>query len=153
VSIYLIRHSLAVSEQTGLSDEQRYLSAEGRALARAVGQTLAARSVAFDALLTSPLVRAVQTAELVAQALGHMAPVAVLPALAPGHAPRSVAEYALNLGAGVALVGHEPGISALGALLLAGKNFPAMRPAQVVLIEQGRVGWTLDPTTLSFHPA
>lgn len=149
--VYLVRHSLAVQEHAGLVDAYRYLSEEGRALMSAVGTKLAADGVAFDALLTSPLVRAVQTAELLARSVGYDDVVTALPALCPGVPPEATAEELAARGSSVAIVGHEPGISALGALLVGRPAFPPLRPGQVSLIERGRAMWTLHPGTLELE--
>lgn len=143
--VFLVRHARAVDERPGLIDEHRYLSEKGRATARAVGKRLAAERVAIDAVLTSPLVRAVQTAELLTEALGWSGAVTTLPALAPGYPPRLVGERLTSYGASVMLVGHEPSISGLGAFLLGRPSFPPFKTSQVAVIEDGQPKWTLDP--------
>jgi phosphohistidine phosphatase len=150
VRIYVVRHAHAVPEAPALADEHRHLSARGREVARAVAQALRDRTVVLDAIYTSPLVRAVQTAELFAEVLGFAGEVRTLPGLAPGFPPRLVAERAAALGQAVALVGHEPGISALGAELLGRPSFPQLRPAQVCAIEDGRPLWTYNPDSMAF---
>jgi len=151
VKVFLVRHSLAVQEHAGLVDAHRYLSEEGRKLMLAVGAKLAADGVTLDALLTSPLVRAVQTAELLARSIGFDDVVTTLPALSPGVPPEAAAEALAARGAAVAVVGHEPGISALGAVLVGRPAFPPLRPAQVSLVERGRAMWTLHPGTLELE--
>lgn len=151
MKVYLVRHSLAVQEHAGLADPQRYLSEEGRRLMLEVGAKLAADGVAFDALLTSPLVRAVQTAELLARAIGFDDVVTTLPALSPGVPPEAAAGQLAARGSAIAVVGHEPGISALGAFLVGRPSFPPLRPGQVSLVEAGRAMWTLHPGTLELE--
>lgn len=148
MKVFLIRHAHAVDEEADLPDVYRYLSARGRELARNVGRRLSEQGVALDAVLTSPLVRAVQTAEIVSQALGFGQPVVALPSLAPGMSVRRASEEVAALGVSVACVGHEPSISALGAVLTNQARFAAFRPAQVTLVEDGRALWTLSPDTL-----
>jgi phosphohistidine phosphatase len=145
VKVFLIRHAQAVDEDIELSDPHRYLSAKGRKVARAIGGRLAQEGAVFEAVLTSPLVRAVQTAELVCAALGHGDPIVALPSLAPGMSVRRAAEEIAALGTGAACFGHEPNISTLAALLTESISFPAFRPGQVTLIENGRAIWTLLP--------
>ena len=58
--VYLIRHGHAVDAEGNLSDEQRYLSKKGRKALREIGRVLKESGVEFDAIVTSPLVRAVQ---------------------------------------------------------------------------------------------
>ena len=151
MKIYVIRHAHAVPEGPALADEHRYLSVRGREVARAVAVALRDRGVLLDAFYTSPLVRAVQTAELMAEALGYTGEVRTLPALAPGVPPRVVAERASQLGNALALVGHEPGISALGAELVGRPSFPQFRPGQVCAIESGTPLWSFNPESLAFE--
>jgi phosphohistidine phosphatase len=67
VKIFLIRHGHAVDAAEQLSDGERYLTKKGRRAVREVGRALRKAGVAFEAIVTSPLVRAVQTAELIAE--------------------------------------------------------------------------------------
>jgi phosphohistidine phosphatase len=148
VKVFLVRHAHAVDEDAVLSDADRFLSARGRETAKNVGRRLKETGIAFDALLTSPLVRAVQTAELLAGALELAVPVSTWPPLAPGGSLRRTADELASRGALVACVGHEPSISALCAMLAGRPSFPSFRPGQVTLVEDGRAVWTLSPDTL-----
>lgn len=145
MKVFLIRHSHAVDEDAELADSDRYLSSKGREIARKVGARLRSEAVVFDAVLTSPLVRAVQTSEIIVERVGFRGPVVALPALAPGMSIRAAAEALPAFGASVACVGHEPGISALSAHLSSRSSAPGFRPCQVVLIDDGSVRWTLSP--------
>lgn len=66
MKLYLLRHAEAAD---GMPDAERPLTAKGIAQSRAIGEFLAERGVKFDAAFTSPLVRAVETAELVLEEL------------------------------------------------------------------------------------
>jgi phosphohistidine phosphatase len=80
--------------------------------------------IGVDLVLTSPLVRAAQTAKILADGLEERPELETLPALTPGHAPTRVAR-ALSLKyqrASVALVGHEPDLGALAAWLVRAEN-------------------------------
>ena len=72
--IVLVRHADAVSEGPGLPDEHRYLSAAGRQQSRELGALLAEAGIVVGAAVASPLVRAVQTGELVLAAIGWGGP-------------------------------------------------------------------------------
>ena len=72
--------------------------------------------------------------------------------LAPGVPPRVVAEEVTAHGVAVLVVGHEPGISALGAHLVGRPSFPPFRPGQVTLIEDGVARWSLSPDRLEIEP-
>jgi phosphohistidine phosphatase len=148
VQVYLIRHGHAVDEDGALSDEQRYLTKKGRKTVREVGRVLKEAGVQLDAVLSSPLVRAVQTAELLAERLDFLGIVEAVPALVPGVPPRVIASELVSRGAAVAVVGHEPGISMLGAYLTGRPSFPPLHKGQAVLIEDGRAAWFVHPETL-----
>lgn len=87
---------------------------------RQEASALNALGVSFDQILTSPLVRTRQTADVIAEAMSAKAPVATLDALAPSGTPAQVIEelgrYARRQK--IALVGHEPNIGELAAKLL-----------------------------------
>ncbi len=144
--VLVVRHSNAVDEGPGLPDEDRYLSARGRERARFVAERLAEEGVAFDQIVTSPLVRAVQTAEILARGVGYDGVVSATHALGPGAPPEALVERLGALGTSVMLVGHEPTISRF-PVLLGAPTHRAFAPAQAVLLDAGRLTWTLDPDT------
>jgi phosphohistidine phosphatase len=119
VKLYLIRHAAAAERSADRSDEARPLTVEGRDRFRRVAKGLARRGVRFDRLLHSPLLRAVETAELLSGLLSGET--AVLGALAAPPDEGMLGELEGGSGArSVALVGHEPHLSALLALLVVG---------------------------------
>jgi phosphohistidine phosphatase len=148
VKVFIIRHGHAVDESPQLDDGQRYLSKKGRKGVRAVGRALREAGVEFDAILTSPLVRAVQTAELLAESLDFLEVIEVLPSLQPGVPPRVAAAELASRGVRVAVVGHEPGLSFLGGYLCGRPSFPPLRKGQVSLVEDGKPCWFINPDTL-----
>jgi phosphohistidine phosphatase len=141
VRLYLVRHGDAVPEEDAGSDRDRWLSARGREAVRVIGRLLREQGVAPDALLCSPLPRAVQTAELLAQALDFLSPIASRRCLEPSAQPRVAANEISVAGLAVVVVGHEPSISALGAFLLGRPSFPPFRTAQCCAIEEGKPTW------------
>jgi len=124
MEIYLLRHGVAAERGTrGVTEEQRPLTPEGAAKMRAAAEGMKKLGVEFDALLTSPLVRARQTADIVASVYGARGRLKELPALRAG-APREKLWSALKLLADarrLMLVGHEPDLSELASVLLTGK--------------------------------
>ena len=148
VKIYLIRHGHAVDADHTLSDGERYLSKKGRRTVREVGKALRKAGVSIDAVLTSPLVRAVQTAELVAEQLGFDGIIEVLPSLVPIGPIETSAETIRGRASSLVVVGHEPSISALAGLLTRQGHFPPMRKSQVVCIHADEAVWTIDPDRL-----
>jgi phosphohistidine phosphatase len=142
VRIYLVRHGDAVPEEEAGSDRDRWLSPRGREAARVLGRLLREQAVAIDAIVASPLPRAVQTAELLAAALDYLDPIATRRCLEPSAHPRVAAGELGALGGATLVVGHEPAISALGAFLLGRPSFPPFRTAQCCAIEGGKPTWT-----------
>jgi phosphohistidine phosphatase len=137
VKVYLVRHAEAVPEGVAQRDEDRWLTARGREAARVLARLLREMHVEPDAVLSSPLPRALQTAELLADGLDYLGVVTVLPMLRPGSHPRVAAEELVRHGQSVVVVGHEPTMSELTALLLGIPAFPAYRTAQACAIENG----------------
>lgn len=152
VKVFLIRHSHAIDEHHGLIDEDRHLTAEGRLRARAVGAALAREGVGFDAVISSPLARAVQTAELVCEKVGYLGIIAISRTLVHSLPARLAAAELPARGVKVACFGHMPHLSELGALLTGRPKFPRFKPCQVMVIDDGEARWTLDPDSLRLEP-
>jgi phosphohistidine phosphatase len=142
VRIYLVRHGDAVPEEDAGSDRDRWLSPRGREAARVLGRLLREQALELDAIVASPLPRAVQTAELLAATLDYLHPIATRRYLEPSAHPRVAAGELAALGGVVLVVGHEPSISALGAFLLGRPSFPSFRTAQCYALEHGKPTWT-----------
>jgi phosphohistidine phosphatase len=119
--VYLCRHAEAAP---GEPDELRELTAEGVEQARALGAALAAYGEPPALVLSSPLIRARQTAAEIAHATG--APLRVEELLAPGATAASLVEAIAGAQGPVATVGHQPDCSEI-ALELTGVDpgFPA----------------------------
>jgi phosphohistidine phosphatase len=112
--VYLCRHAAAAP---GEPDDLRELTAEGVEQARALGAALAAHVAPPALVLTSPLIRARQTAAEIAHATG--APLRVDELLAPGATAASLVEAVAGAQGPVAAVGHQPDCSEI-ALELTG---------------------------------
>jgi phosphohistidine phosphatase len=145
VKIYLVRHGDAVPEEDAGTDRDRWLSARGREHARILARLMREQRVEPDAILCSPLPRAVQTAELLATGLDYIGQVVATRGLEPGAQPRVAAEILAQVGEAVLVVSHEPTISALGAFLLGRSTFPPFRTAQCFAIEQRAPTWCARP--------
>jgi phosphohistidine phosphatase len=104
--IWLLRHGDAAE---GSPDAERPLTDKGREQARAAGAALKAIGVELDACLTSPKVRAAETARLACEQVGDVEP-QLEPKLAGG--PFDAEALAAGLGDDVLLVGHDPDFSA-----------------------------------------
>jgi phosphohistidine phosphatase len=127
MELYLIRHAdaLALGERGITEDAERPLSEKGENQAHQVGTTLHKRGIAFDKLVTSPLVRARQTTDLILQTWNGQPPpeVHVCEDLAPDAKPRKLAKFLRQLGGEhIALIGHLPHIAHWAGWLLGSKK-------------------------------
>ncbi|MEI6828485.1 MAG: histidine phosphatase family protein [Synechococcaceae cyanobacterium ELA445] len=130
--LLLLRHGIAEDRALGLEDAQRPLTPRGRERTAKVLERLVALGLAGDAMVSSPLVRAFQTAEL-AVAAGLADGFEPSTALAPGGQPEPLLE---RLGQRLILVGHEPDLSELAAQLCgAPAGCLRLRKAGVILLE------------------
>ena len=139
--LFLVRHAEAVDETRALTDPDRHLTAAGRGAARALGDRLRWYDCEPGAVWTSPLIRAAQTAELVVLGLGYAGVIECVPALAPGGATRDVCAAIARVSGQVMIVGHEPGLSAIGAVVTGRADFAALKKAQAARIDDGRLRW------------
>jgi phosphohistidine phosphatase len=149
VELLLLRHGIAEERCPERVDGERALTAVGRSRTRAVAERLVQLGLGCDQLVTSPLVRARQTAEiavgagLVAQGSPSLS-LRVDAALAPGGDPLPlVAEFQRAASAHkgllrLALVGHEPDLGALAAQLIgAPEGAIALKKAGIALLLLG----------------
>jgi len=152
--VLVIRHAHAASQSAAVADAERPLTPEGERRFRAAARGLATL-VTPDALLTSPLRRARETAAIAGAAWGGLTP-APEPALASGGV-----DAILGLlenqppDATVALVGHEPTVSMLVAELtgLSSSDQVGFEPGAAALVEWASPGlgscrlvWFMSPT-------
>jgi phosphohistidine phosphatase len=124
--LLIVRHAEAAS---GNPDELRPLTPKGLEHARAVGARLRGEGFAADAVVSSPLQRARETAE----ALGLGTP-EVDDRLAPGASPVDVRDAAEGRGETVVVVGHQPDCSKAVAALSGGDE-PAFPPCAHALVD------------------
>ena len=123
--LLIIRHAEAAPlGDSGTSDADRPLTAQGHAQAKALGRLLHRQGVRLDRIVTSPLLRARQTAEALRTELGPETPaVTVNEELGPGGKRRKLARSLRELGGNcVGVVGHEPDLGILLAWLIGSKK-------------------------------
>jgi phosphohistidine phosphatase len=120
--LYVVRHAIAEDVPAGGDDAARKLTPAGRRKMRAAATGLRALRVGPAVVLTSPLVRARETARIVVAALRDAPALRELPALAPDVAPADTLKALRLFGRSqqVMIVGHEPNLSHTIALLIAG---------------------------------
>lgn len=137
--VFLVRHGDADADiPEGLEDEARALTSRARLALPAHFAPLAARIGPPNLLLMSPLVRAVQTATLLAQAIQYEGPMRANRTLFPD-GPVGAIESLLaeRLGETIVLVGHQPSMGATAAHFLGLGSFPKpVQPGTVIGIER-----------------
>ena len=137
--LWLLRHAEAAD---GSPDDERPLTERGVRQAEAVGRALASLGVSIDACLSSPKLRALQTARAACEPLG--VEVTVEPRLAGS--PFDASDLSAGLG-NVLLVGHDPSFS-LVLHDLTGVQ-ARMRKGGLAAIDKGELISLLRPTELA----
>lgn len=157
--LYLIRHGIAAARGEHWPDDaKRPLTEEGMTRLRKGARGLAALGVAFDVVLTSPLVRTKQTAEIVADAFDPRPPIVAVDSLAPEGSVQAVLAdlEKQSRRKRIALVGHEPGIGELAAKLAGSRHPFEFKKGAVCRIDvetlppagPGTLRWFLTPKIL-----
>jgi phosphohistidine phosphatase len=123
MEIWVLRHAKAEEAGPAGSDELRPLTPGARKSMRSVAQAIARLEPKLDAILTSPLLRARQTAEPVARALGRRDLLIETESLSPGADPKEILrEIGKRRLGGALLVGHMPHLGRLLGYLLTGRS-------------------------------
>lgn len=160
--LYIMRHGLAVTRapSTMMDDAKRPLTPEGKEKMQEIAAGLVRLGVAVDWVVSSPLVRAVETAEIVADALSPKPAFDFCDALRPGGAPEALIAFLAKRPnhRRVLVVGHEPDLGELAARLIgAGRsaNMPFKKGGccQITFSifppkAPGRLVWWLTPRVM-----
>jgi phosphohistidine phosphatase len=153
--LYLVRHAHALDTSP---DAERALSPKGREQAERLAAFLKrSQPEPPEEIWHSPLLRARETAEIVAAGLRWKAPLRETPGLLPDDPPGIIAKR-LTPQRSLALFGHSPYMALLATLLVTGRTFPAVfhfRKGSALALESGggrpgewMVQWHLDPHLL-----
>ena len=120
MQVYLLRHGIAEKESASGNDADRALTAEGKRKLRQVLKTAAESEAAPTVILTSPLKRALQTAEIASEILGYKERLLESRALLPSSTVEQVwDEIRVHQGEpALLLVGHNPLFANLSGYLL-----------------------------------
>jgi len=159
LELYLIRHGIAAERGADYPDDsKRPLTADGIARLKKSAKALADLEVDFDQIISSPLVRTKQTADIIAQGLPSKPPVTMSDSLAPAGTPSAVfQELAKHMRKGrIALVGHEPNLGELAARLIGARMPLAFKKGGVCRIDfdvfppkgTGSLRWLITPKML-----
>jgi phosphohistidine phosphatase len=161
MQLYIVRHGIAIDREDPKcpADPDRFLTEDGIEKTKEVAQGLAKISEAPDLMLTSPYLRAAQTAEIVADALNYAKQkIRKTDALLPGAEPQQLFR---ELGkdkdlSAVFVFGHAPHLDELLATAVGSKHpISALKKAGVALVElkrlvppNGQLVWLATPKLL-----
>jgi phosphohistidine phosphatase len=162
MTLYLVRHAIAAERGPEYpNDNERPLTGHGRRRMKAVVAGWRTLDPDLDLILTSPLVRAQSTAEIVRRGLGGDVPLERCQALAPGRTPADVAatlgrRQGAKKAKAIALVGHEPDLGVLAAWLIGAREPIPFRKGGIARIEvpslppeqNGQLIWHATPAML-----
>jgi phosphohistidine phosphatase len=157
--LFLIRHGIAEERGDAWPDDaKRPLSEDGIERFQRSARGLARLDIWIDVVLTSPLVRARQTADIVASAFDPRPSIVTIESLAPGGSYASLVADLEKHGrkTRIALVGHEPGIGELGARLIGSRHSFEFKKGAVCRIDvdeippvgPGDLRWFLTPKVM-----
>ena len=159
LELYLIRHGVAAERGEDYPDDsKRPLTGSGMSKLRKEAKALNTLEVGFDLIITSPLVRTKQTAEIISDTLNGKPPVTTSDSLAPAGTPAAVMqELARHMRkARIALVGHEPNLGELAARLIGARSPIEFKKGAICRIDfevmppksLGQLQWFLTPRML-----
>ena len=159
LELYLIRHGLAAERGPEYPDDsKRPLTKPGITSLTREAKALDELGIGFDLIITSPLVRTRQTADVFAETLNRKPPVVASDALAPSGTPADVLheieKHAKK--ARIALVGHEPNIGELTARLIGARAPVEFKKGAICRVDfdvlppkgVGHLRWLLPPKVL-----
>jgi phosphohistidine phosphatase len=140
--IYLVRHSEAVERLPSIPDVARYLSARGRVSFREMAHRFRDAGGLPTRIFTSPLVRAVQTAEILSETVRYEGEIVLDPRLAPGFGVAQMASVLDDCPTEreIAFVGHEPDLGGILTRLLSLPQGYAMRKGDIAALDLPHAG-------------
>jgi len=154
MNLYLMRHANAgIRRGNPALDDKRSLIKEGKEQCVLMARVLAALKVQVDVIVSSPLKRALQTAQFVGTELGYDAKVETSPALGPDADYADFQQMLAKYGGydGVLAVGHNPNVFQFLGRLVTGNGGAAirMRKGSVARVDLDRhpplLQWLIDP--------
>jgi phosphohistidine phosphatase len=157
--LWIVRHAIAADAGPPTwSDADRPLTSEGRAEFRALCQHLARRDCRISAILASPLIRARQTAAILAEEM-NLPPdqIEVTSLLKPGFNLESLIQYLATIpGQSVAVVGHQPDLGFAASQLVGGGTFAfgkghiaSLRFDDALRLGRAALSWFVGPEIAS----
>lgn len=159
--LYVIRHGLAGEPlENAEEDELRALTKKGKKELKSISKALKDLDIEFDEIITSPLIRALETAEIVHGRCGNSNELIINDLLRNGSSFETLVKYlnSLKSADSVAIVGHEPHLSSFASYCISGKksSFINLKKGAVLLLEidqiikpgNSKLMWLLEPRQL-----
>lgn len=118
--LIFVRHAEAIEKTERIADDRRYLTPDGRFLFRKTAKTLRDENITPDLILSSPYLRAVQTADILAEKISYVGSLMAVEDLAPGFDMEALTRIILSFKTAkeLVLVGHEPDLGMVISTLL-----------------------------------
>ena len=142
MKLYIVRHAIAVPRGSpGINDSERMLTEEGAVKMKQIAAALRSLSYRPVFILSSPLVRARQTAEILLHAFDKEPEMNILPALAPSGTRqelyRAISSIYKKQAPGVMIVGHQPSLGEIAGEIAFGssENYLELKKGGVCVIE------------------
>ncbi|MBI5033219.1 MAG: phosphohistidine phosphatase SixA [Chloroflexi bacterium] len=158
MKIYFLRHGIAAERGEWQGEEaERPLTDEGIQKTNSIADTLAQLELGLDAIISSPLVRAKQTAEIVAKKLNRESKMVEDKRLAPGFDADKLRDILLDhpYGNTVMIVGHEPDLSETISELIGGGRI-VIKKGGLALVDlpnahskRGELLWLMSPKMMT----
>jgi phosphohistidine phosphatase len=155
MDIYFLRHASANHYDPVGNDDKRPIDKTGEQQSHDVGRALAALDFELDAIISSPLTRALQTAEIVAAELGHKDKIITDPALRPEASYEQFEDLLTRYGRkkAILVVGHNPSMTEFLIRMLSGTDAAAFidfKKGAVAKVEKDESGpavlkWCITP--------
>jgi|SRR5271157_509838 len=158
MDIYLLRHASANHYDPAKDDDKRPIDKTGEQQSHDVGRALAALDLDLDVIISSPLTRAMQTAEIVAGELGHKDKIVTDEALRPEASYQAFEDLLARFGKkkAIMVVGHNPSMTGFLVQMLSGSGsaeFIDFKKGAVAKVEKNGsqpavLKWCLTPKVI-----
>jgi phosphohistidine phosphatase len=158
LELYIIRHGLAgTSLDDEAMDQERPLTKKGKAKMKEIAKGLKEMKIGFDIVLTSPLLRAKESAEILNAYCGNSKKVSITDLLSPEASYNNLIKFLNKLKGSekVAIVGHEPFLSGFASFCLSKNKSSLMnlKKGGVLMLEIDKVikpgrcvlSWLMEP--------
>jgi phosphohistidine phosphatase len=160
LELYIIRHGLAgIGLEDEALDHARPLKKKGREQMKGIAKALKQLNTSFDRVITSPLLRAKESAEIINKYCGTIKEVMVTDLLKPGASFEKMTKFLNELKhEKIAIVGHEPFLSGFASYCLSNSksSFIKLKKGGVLMLEidgvikpeQCKLSWLMEPNHL-----